>query len=222
MKIGAVEIPALARLAPMAGITNAPFRLIARECGSGLTTSEEMDAAALLTGHPFADAIAAYYPAERPLAMQLLGKDPDLLARAAERCQVLGRRHRGSQHGLPDAQDHRQGQGRGPHARRRGQRAHPARAAQGGERAAHGQDPRWLGRRAPQRGRGGPDGGGRGCGRHHRAPAHPVAALHRQGPVGHHPAKSSSRSRSRSPATATCIRWPRPAAWSPRRAAPPS
>src|SRR5260370_4042547 len=90
MKIGVVEIPALARLAPMAGITNAPFRLIARECGSGLTTSEEMDAAALLTGHPHADAIAAYYPEERPLAMQLLGKDPELLARAAERCQVLG------------------------------------------------------------------------------------------------------------------------------------
>ena len=90
MKIGSVEIPALARLAPMAGITNAPFRLIARECGSGLTTSEEMDAASLLTGHPHADAIAAYYPAERPLAMQLLGKDPDRLARAAERCQILG------------------------------------------------------------------------------------------------------------------------------------
>jgi len=90
MKIGAVEITALARLAPMAGITNAPFRLVARECGSGLTTSEEMDAAALLTGHPHADAIAAYYPEERPLAMQLLGRDPDLLARAAERCQALG------------------------------------------------------------------------------------------------------------------------------------
>jgi len=90
MKIGSVEISALARLAPMAGITNAPFRLIARECGSGLTTSEEMDASALLTGHPHADAMAAYYPEERPLAMQLLGKDPDLLARAAERCQVLG------------------------------------------------------------------------------------------------------------------------------------
>ncbi len=90
MKIGPVEIPTLARLAPMAGISNAPFRLIARECGSGLTTSEEMDAAALLTGHPHADAIGAYYPEERPLAMQLLGKDPDLLARAAERCQTLG------------------------------------------------------------------------------------------------------------------------------------
>src|SRR5262245_37996691 len=90
MKIGSVEISALARLAPMAGITNAPFRLIARECGSGLVTTEEMDAAALLTNHPHANAIAAYYPEERPLAMQLLGKDAELLARAAERLEGLG------------------------------------------------------------------------------------------------------------------------------------
>jgi nifR3 family TIM-barrel protein len=90
MRIGGVEIARLARLAPMAGITNAPFRLIARDCGSGLTTTEEMDAAALLMNHPHADAIAASYPEERPLAMQLLGKDPDVLVRAAERCQTLG------------------------------------------------------------------------------------------------------------------------------------
>ena len=90
MKIGSVETASLARLAPMAGITNAPFRLIARECGSGLTTTEEMDAAALLMNHPHADAIAAYYPQERPLAMQLLGKDAAILVRAAERLQALG------------------------------------------------------------------------------------------------------------------------------------
>ncbi len=90
MKIGSVEIPAVARLAPMAGITNAPFRLIARECGSGLTTTEEMDAAALLMNNRHADAIAAYYPEERPLAMQLLGKDIDVLLRAAERLRTLG------------------------------------------------------------------------------------------------------------------------------------
>ncbi len=90
MKIGAVEIRALTRLAPMAGVTNAPFRLIARECGSGLTTTEEMDAAALLMNHPHADAIAASYPEERPIAMQLLGKDPDILVRAADRLQALG------------------------------------------------------------------------------------------------------------------------------------
>ncbi|HXJ81837.1 MAG TPA: tRNA dihydrouridine synthase DusB, partial [Candidatus Methylomirabilis sp.] len=90
MKIGSVEVPALTRLAPMAGITNAPFRLIAQECGSGLTTTEEMDAAALLMNHPHADAIAAYYPEERPLAMQLLGANVDVLVRAAERLQRLG------------------------------------------------------------------------------------------------------------------------------------
>src|SRR5262247_4249786 len=90
MNIGGVTISALGRLAPMAGITNAPFRLIARECGSDLTTTEEMDAAALLSNHPHADAIAAYYPEERPLAMQLLGRDADLLVRAADRCQTLG------------------------------------------------------------------------------------------------------------------------------------
>jgi len=90
MKIGPVEVRSLTRMAPMAGITNAPFRLIVRECGSGLTTSEEMDAAALLMNHPHANDIAAYFPEERPLAMQLLGKDPDLLCRAAEKLQGLG------------------------------------------------------------------------------------------------------------------------------------
>jgi len=90
MKIGPVEIRALTRLAPMAGVTNAPFRLIARDCGSGLTTTEEMDAAALLMNNPHADAIATHYPEERPLAMQLLGKDADILVRAADRLQRLG------------------------------------------------------------------------------------------------------------------------------------
>ena len=90
MRIGPVDVPTLTRLAPLAGISNAPFRLIARECGSGLTTTEEMDAAALFMNVPHVDAIAAYYPEERPLAMQLLGKDPELLARAAAKCERLG------------------------------------------------------------------------------------------------------------------------------------
>ena len=44
MFIGNVEVKGLARLAPMAGISNAPYRIVARECGSALTTSEEIDA----------------------------------------------------------------------------------------------------------------------------------------------------------------------------------
>ena len=74
----------------MAGATTAPFRLVARECGSGLTTTEEMDAGSILFETPHAVSAAAYYPAERPLAMQLLGKDPEALAAAAARCEALG------------------------------------------------------------------------------------------------------------------------------------
>jgi len=90
MKIGSVEITELCRLAPMAAISNAPFRLIAKECGSGLTTTEEIDAFALVMETPRSHDMAAYYPQERPLAMQLLGKDPQALVRAALRCEELG------------------------------------------------------------------------------------------------------------------------------------
>jgi tRNA-dihydrouridine synthase B len=90
MKIGSVEISELCRLAPMAAISNAPFRLIAKECGSGLTTTEEMDAFSLLMETPRAHDMAAYYPQERPLAMQLLGKDPQALVRAALCCEERG------------------------------------------------------------------------------------------------------------------------------------
>jgi len=90
MKIGRIEIAQLCRLAPMAAISNAPFRLIAKECGSGLTTTEEIDAFAILMDTRRAGEMAAYYPQERPLAMQLLGCDPQALARAAVRCEELG------------------------------------------------------------------------------------------------------------------------------------
>jgi tRNA-dihydrouridine synthase B len=90
MRIGGVEVRGLARLAPMAGATNAPFRLVARECGSGLTTTEEMDSASVLYQTPHALTASAYYPEERPLAMQLLGKSPDALAEAAVRCEAMG------------------------------------------------------------------------------------------------------------------------------------
>ena len=90
MRIGPVEITGLLRLAPMANVTNAPFRLVARECGSALTTTEEMDATGLLQQSPHVQACTAYYPEERPLAMQLLGKDPETLARAAVHLEALG------------------------------------------------------------------------------------------------------------------------------------
>ncbi|MGH7308959.1 MAG: tRNA dihydrouridine synthase DusB [Candidatus Rokuibacteriota bacterium] len=78
------------RLAPMAGVTNAPFRLIARACGAGRLTSEELDARALVEGSLRTELLARYLPEERPLAFQLLGADPDVLAEAARRLQARG------------------------------------------------------------------------------------------------------------------------------------
>ena len=78
------------RLAPMAAVTNAPFRLIARECGAGLVTSEEIDAKALVLDNATTRTLAAYLPEEHPIAMQLLGADPDVLAEAARRLEAAG------------------------------------------------------------------------------------------------------------------------------------
>src|SRR5437016_14552475 len=78
------------RLAPMAAVTNAPFRLVARECGAGLLTSEEIDARALVQGNGHTVALARYLPEEHPIAMQLLGSDPDILAEAARRLEAEG------------------------------------------------------------------------------------------------------------------------------------
>jgi len=78
------------RLAPMAGVTNAPFRLVCRECGAGPLTSEEIDAHAYVRDNGKTEALTSYLPAERPLAMQLLGADPDVLAEAARRLEAAG------------------------------------------------------------------------------------------------------------------------------------
>ena len=83
-------IPLDLRLAPMAGVTNAPFRLVCREAGAGPLTSEEIDARAYVLGNGKTETLARYLPAERPLAMQLLGADPDILAEAARRLQAAG------------------------------------------------------------------------------------------------------------------------------------
>ncbi|MEK7700449.1 MAG: tRNA dihydrouridine synthase DusB [candidate division NC10 bacterium] len=78
------------RLAPMAAVTNTPFRLVARECGAGLLTSEEVDARALVAGNAHTRELLRCRPEERPIAMQLLGADPDVLAEAARRLEAEG------------------------------------------------------------------------------------------------------------------------------------
>ena len=55
------------RLAPMAAVTNAPFRIVARECGAGRLTSEELDARAVVHGNEKTWELARFFPDERPI-----------------------------------------------------------------------------------------------------------------------------------------------------------
>lgn len=90
MKIGPITLNSLCRLAPMAGISNIPFRLLCKELGSSLTTSEEISCNGLVYGHDRTLDIADYLPAEKPIAMQLVGSDIKALAEAARILEAKG------------------------------------------------------------------------------------------------------------------------------------
>ena len=91
MFIGNVEVKGLARLAPMAGISNAAYRIIARECGSALTTSEEIDATGLTRKNSKTRYdIAKYLPEEKPIALQILGSNAETLVPGAQWLQDRG------------------------------------------------------------------------------------------------------------------------------------
>ncbi len=79
------------RLAPMASITNAPFRQICIECGSGYVTTEEIDSESLVKNKSEkTKKIIEYYPEQKPIAMQLLGNDANYLSEASKILQDIG------------------------------------------------------------------------------------------------------------------------------------
>ena len=78
-------------LAPMAGITDPPYRLLAREKGADLAYTEMVSAKGLLVrGNKGSSRILEVYPHEGPLMGQLYGSDPAVLAEAAFLVQELG------------------------------------------------------------------------------------------------------------------------------------
>jgi tRNA-dihydrouridine synthase B len=83
MRLGNIPLMGPCRLAPMAGVSNTPFRLVCKEMGSSLTTSEEISAKALVHGNERTKELAGYLPEERSIAMQIFGGEPDVLAEAA-------------------------------------------------------------------------------------------------------------------------------------------
>jgi tRNA-dihydrouridine synthase B len=76
-----LDIPVV--LAPLAGVTDLAFRLLAKRHGCGLVTSEMVSATGLCHGGRGSREILATAPEEAPLAVQLFGADPAAMAEAA-------------------------------------------------------------------------------------------------------------------------------------------
>ena len=72
-------------LAPMAGVTNAPFRSLCREFGAGLFVSEMITARAVVERNPRTAQMIVFSPGESPRSVQLYGTDPTTIAQATAR-----------------------------------------------------------------------------------------------------------------------------------------
>ncbi|MBL8899579.1 MAG: tRNA dihydrouridine synthase DusB [Planctomycetes bacterium] len=82
LRIGALRVDPPVVLAPMAGVTNPPFRRICRAYGAGLYVSEMISARALLHGNPATRRLAAFASDEAPRSAQLYATDPEAAAYA--------------------------------------------------------------------------------------------------------------------------------------------
>ena len=83
MNIGHLQLKNNVFLAPMAGITDLPFRTVVRSFGCGLAFTEMVSGSGLIRGTEKTFRYLASSPADRPLGVQLFGCDPETLAAAA-------------------------------------------------------------------------------------------------------------------------------------------
>lgn len=83
VSIGSVRLVNRTVLAPLAGITDLPLRLLAKERGAALVYTEMVSANGLLHGSAKTGRLLDSHPAERPLTAQIFGADPGIVADAA-------------------------------------------------------------------------------------------------------------------------------------------
>lgn len=90
IQIGSLALENNTILAPLAGISNLPFRLLAKEAGCGLVYSEMVSAHALVHKSKKTERLLDSSPAEKPLSVQIFGSDPSLMAEAAKIIETFG------------------------------------------------------------------------------------------------------------------------------------
>jgi len=82
LDVGPIRLERNLVLAPMAGVTNLPFRLIAKQAGAGLVFTETVSAKGLTQGGAKSWRLVERSPREEPLAYQLFGNDPEVVGEA--------------------------------------------------------------------------------------------------------------------------------------------
>ncbi|HOX42671.1 MAG TPA: tRNA dihydrouridine synthase DusB [Myxococcota bacterium] len=88
--LGGLRVAPAVWMAPMAGVTDSPFRRVLRRLGCPAVVTEMISAEGLLRAQRPTRALLAFDPEERPLFAQLFGREPARLAAAAEQVVALG------------------------------------------------------------------------------------------------------------------------------------
>ena len=87
LKIGSVMLPNNLILAPMAGVTDLPFRLLCKEQGAGLLCMEMVSAKAILYKNRNTESLLEIDPRENPVSLQLFGSDPEIISKIAHQIE---------------------------------------------------------------------------------------------------------------------------------------
>lgn len=87
LRIGNVTLENNFILAPMAGVTDLPFRLLCREKGAGLVCMEMVSAKAVMYRNKNTEALLEIHPEEQPALLQLFGNDPRIIGDMAKRLE---------------------------------------------------------------------------------------------------------------------------------------
>lgn len=87
LKIGNIELDNPLILAPMAGVTDLPFRLLCKEQGAGLLCMEMVSAKAILYKNKNTQELMEIHPEEIPVSLQLFGSDPDIISEMAKQIE---------------------------------------------------------------------------------------------------------------------------------------
>lgn len=87
LRIGNVTLENNLILAPMAGVTDLPFRLLCKEQGAGLLCMEMVSAKAILYKNRNTEELLTIEPGENPVSLQLFGSDPDIISEIAKQIE---------------------------------------------------------------------------------------------------------------------------------------